>query len=185
MSNHTNHFRNITSAHRALAHVLPTPRSSLAWVLLLLFLWTGAAQAAPLGPGGKTATVAVTITILPYANVQLDVDHVDITLPPGPGSAGPVYVGGTIRTNVPATIYVRITAPQNAPGTWTAQPEVRELPSAGVYRLDTLLQIMVWDLPSGSLGHTYTVLTQGQFAPTVGGVQTPGAGVVIVTVVPQ
>ncbi|MEX0776383.1 MAG: hypothetical protein WD042_11820 [Phycisphaeraceae bacterium] len=139
-----------------------------------------ASAAVATGEDRTTATVAVTITVLPYADVQLDVDHVEVTLPPGPGDAPAVYVGGTIRTNVPAHVSAQITKPLNAPGDWTAEPQSSELANSGVYRFDTLLKIMVTNLPESFTGATYTVALEGR----TGEVQTPGAGVATVTIAP-
>ncbi|MFW6155456.1 MAG: hypothetical protein ACOC95_09585 [Planctomycetota bacterium] len=133
---------------------------------------------------GDTASVAVTVTVLPFAEVSLDVDQVEMVLPDG-GHAEPVYVGGDIATNVPATIYTRITKPQDAPGDWYALPEVRELYEAGSYRFDNLLEIGVWDIPDGEGGGTYVIALEGRFAESYADIVTPGDGTAILTVVPE
>ncbi len=133
----------------------------------------------------RTATVNVRITVLPYATVELDQTSVQVTFVEGATYFGPVTVGGTVRCNVPVQLSARVTPPAGAPGTWVAETMVSSIGNAGVYHFSQLLSLSVSGLPAGVGGQSYPVLMQGQFAPNLGGIHTPLAGVVTLTVVPQ
>ncbi|MGB2937903.1 MAG: hypothetical protein WBD05_06860 [Phycisphaerae bacterium] len=132
-----------------------------------------------------TATVKVTITVLPYAQVLMDVASVQITLPPEGGYVGPVKLGGTITCNVPATIYAHITKPVDAPGDWTAQPAVRRVESRGVHYWPDLLWIEVWSVPPSDEERVYGVNIVGASAGDPSEITPPGAGVAVLTVIPD
>ena len=154
-------------------------------VIALAALLAAAPSAAADGQASDTATVAVTISVQPFAEVTLDLDVVDVVLPPGPGNAEPVYVGGNVRTNVPASVWTRITAPTGAPGNWVVEPEVHTISAAGSYRFDQLMRIIVYDLPDGFAGETYPVSVAGLSASDISEIVKPGAGVATVTVIPD
>ena len=140
--------------------------------------------ASPAGETLATVTVNVTLTILPYAEVQLPAS-VDFALPPGPASGVTVNVAGSVLCNCPVGVYVRMTPPAGAPGTWNAYPSVLSISAGGSHHLDPLLRIVVWDIPALFTGGTFNIKLTGATAAGVGEIKTPGAGEVIVTVVPD
>lgn len=166
-----------------------TIHGSWAAAAALAAMATIAAMAHPAKAGesqaSDSATVSVTVTVLPFAEVMLDQDQVDVHLPDGGGNAEPVYVGGDIRTNVPASVYARITKPDDAPGDWTAEPEQREIDEAGDYRFDELMRIMVYDVPEWSDGLTYSIELDADTVDSFEQIITPEAGTAIITVIPE
>lgn len=153
---------------------------AVAVVALAVILPAGTAPAeAPV-----TATVDVMLEILPYVEVTLDQVSVEIEIPAGATYFGPVYVGGTVVSNCSTMLFARITKPDLAPGVWVAAPASLVIPEGGVHYDEHLLQIMVYDIPAGFTGWTWTVDLSGKSAATPGDVETPPAGWATITVVP-
>ncbi len=151
----------------------------------LMVIGVLAATAGAQDPPRKQAVVQVTIRVLPFAEVTMDVGQVTVTLPAGATTAPPVTVGGTIRSNVGTTIYTRVTPPEGAQGDWVAEPEVRSLATGGTYHLSELLRITVYDLPIGFGGSTHTIGINGQSVGSVNEITKPGTGTATVTVIPD
>ena len=141
--------------------------------------------AAPGGAATTNATVNVTITVLPYAEVRLDQTTLNVTIAEGATVYGPLYVGGTIVSNCPVMVFARINPPVGAPGLWTADTQVARMEAPGVLYFGQLLRVIVWDIPSGYGGGQFTLDVTGHSAVTVSQVPTPNVGEVIVTVVPE
>jgi hypothetical protein len=137
--------------------------------------------AAPAVASSDTATVDVTATILPYAQVTLDVTSLSIIIPAGVTSYGPVYVGGTVLCNSSTTLFTRITKPEGAPGDWQSYP-VSEKKQPGEGYDPNLLRIMIWDIPD--TGWTFELKVSGESVQNSSDVRTPAAGEVVLTVVP-
>jgi hypothetical protein len=148
-------------------------------VLLGLFCPAGPAEA------GTSATVKVTITVLPYAEVRMDQATLNVTIAEGATVYGPAYVGGTIVSNCPVLVFARIKPPAGAPGLWTADTQVARVANPGVFYFGQLLRVVVWDIPSGYGGGAFTLDVTGHSAATLSQVPTPNVGEVIVTVVPD
>lgn len=153
---------------------------AVAAVALAVTLPAAPASAAGLG---DPVTTNLTATILPYAKVTLDETSVEIIIPAGATSFGPVYVGGTVVCNCSTMVFTRITKPVGAPGIWWSQPARSDL-EAGEHYYANLLQIGVWDIPVGGLGWTSTLVVSGESVETTDDIETPAPGEVIVTVVP-
>ena len=85
---------------------------AIAGILLGLFC-----AAAPAGEPLDTATVDVLLTILPYAQITLTADTVQVTLPEGAATAicDPVAVGGTVICNCAVSRFGNVTPPVGKP----------------------------------------------------------------------
>lgn len=69
-----------------------------------------------------TATVPVTVTILPYAEVTLQQSRVDVKVTPSEQLQEiSVTVAGTVTCNYPVTLVATINKPEQANGTWSAR----------------------------------------------------------------
>jgi hypothetical protein len=139
----------------------------------------------PAGAPPQTASVDVTITVLPYAQVSLDQATLNITIAGGQTIYGPMYVGGTVVCNCPVLLFARIQPKSWAPGVWTAEAEVARIDSPGVIFYGHLLRVVVWDIPSDYPGGSFTLQVSGHSVRTISEVPSPASGEVIVTVVPQ
>lgn len=143
----------------------------------------GAALALAIGFSGgpalaqSSATVDIKLTIEPYAKVTLDDTSVQIKIPVGASSVGPVYLGGTVETNCDITVSAVISPPSGAPpGTW--QVAIAGTPfGSGTHHNSQLLSVTVSE---GEGGATYYDLTL--IAKALGESQTPSAGQVVVTI---
>ena len=142
--------------------------------------------AAHAGETLATATVNVTLSILPYAEVHLDQTTLNVTIPAGQTCYGPVYVGGTVECNSSTTLFTRITKPPGAPGLWQSYP-LSETRQPGQGHDPYLLRIMVWDIvwPEGSADWTSALKVSGESVQDLGEVRTPAAGEVVLTVMPK
>ena len=140
--------------------------------------------ASPAGAGTTTATVDVTITVLPYAQVTIDQTTLNVTITAGSTTYGPVYVGGTVLCNCPVMLFARITPPDGAPGAWTADTEVARITAPGFFQFGQLLRVIVWDIPTNYAGGSFDLQVSGHSAPTIAEIPAPGVGEVMVTVVP-
>jgi len=134
-----------------------------------------------------TATVQVTITVLPYAQVSLDKATPDVTMTFSETTTvyGPVYVGGTITCNCPVLLFARVNPPAEAPGDWTADTEVARVENPGVFYFGHLLRVIVWDIPPGTGSLNFTLDVTGQSAAMISEIPSPDVGEVMVTVVPE
>lgn len=153
----------------------------IAALALFLAASAGSMQAGTTG----TATVKVTVTVLPYAEVTLYESHLDITLPAGPANYGPVYVGGTVICNCPVSLFARVTKPPGAPGDWEAAAMEGRVGTPGIHHFNLLLRIVVWNIPAGEGGGDWLLKVEGKKADGLGGVVTPPAGEATITVVPE
>ena len=155
---------------------------AIAGVLLGLFC-----AAAPAAETPTTATVDVTATILPFAQVSLDKATVDITITFSETTTvyGPVYVGGTVLCNCPVLLFARVNPPAGAPGVWQADTEVTRVENPGVFYFGLLLRVIVWDISAGSGSMDFTLDVTGQSAATISEIPSPDVGEVVVTVVPE
>jgi len=154
----------------------------LALAALAIGLFSAAATA---GEPMATATVNVTITVLPYAEVCMDQTTLSVTISPGQTVYGPVYVGGTVTCNCPVMLFARIGPPAGAPGTWAADTMVARIAAPGVFYYGQLLRVVVWDIPSDYAGGSFGLQVSGRFAATMSQIPAPGVGEVMLTVVPE
>lgn len=162
-------------------------------VIIALFACLAGPAAAPTAnsaawasePARRKAVVEVTIRVMPYAEVVMDASTVDVELPPGASSGQTAHLGGTIRTNVSATVYTRITKPAGAPGEWTVEPEVRQVNTPGEHRFEQLLRITVWDVPSWFTGHVFTIEVNSPKVQNPSQITTPPPGSATITVIPN
>ena len=152
--------------------------------LVMAGVLAGLFCAAAAAPAATTASVNVTIRVLPFAEVRMDQATLNVTITGDSATYGPVYVGGTIVSNCPVTVFARIRPPAGAPGTWSADTQVSTISGPGVYYFGQLLRVIVWDIPSGSSG-TFSLDVAGRGAATLSQVPSPNVGEVVVTVVPQ
>ena len=146
-----------------------------------------AASATPaLADGDKhTATVQVTISVLPYAEINLYQTRLDVIIPAGQTTYGPIYIGGAVICNCPVILFARITKPLNAPGDWEAVPNPGEINDPGVHPYDDLLGIMIRNIPPGLTLQNWPLNVNGKKAGNPGGVVQPPAGEATITVVPK
>ena len=139
--------------------------------------------AAPAGQPLATATVNVTLTILPYASVTLS-QQTPLTVTISGGQTNwSVAVGGTVLCNCPVSLSAAITPPAGAPAgwTWIASTKVATIDTAGTHNYNELLTVTVTGDPdTGSFSLTPT----GQGLPKGSTPATPTAGNVVVTVMP-
>lgn len=94
-----------------------------------------------LAQGTATATVNVTITVLPYAKVAFDQETLDIDLGEG-NTGGTFYAGATLSCNCDVTLTAAVEKPTDATGTWTAQAQLNWA-DPGVFYSATLLEISI------------------------------------------
>jgi len=123
-----------------------------------------------------SATVNVTITVLPFAEVRMDSENVEVYLPAGGGNSQPVYVGGTVTANCSVMLLAEIKAPSGAPGRWFATPMVAEVAHPGTH-FDRLVRINVLDVPPGYGGNVSIQV----FGSKLGETPMPNPGQVVVT----
>ena len=140
--------------------------------------------AATAGEPLATATVNITITVLPYAEVQLDHATLQVTIAQNSITYGPVYVGGTVTCNCAVLLYAGINPPTGAPGTWTAGARADTI-TPGVHYYNDLLSVAVKNIDSGYQGGTFNLTVTGN--STAKGAPLPdlGSNVLMLTVVPQ
>ena len=140
------------------------------------------------GQSTATATVNVRITVLPYAEVTLDVQSMSVTISQGRTSWS-VSIGGTVVCNCPVSLSADVTPPPTAPAgwTWSASTKVAKISTPGSHEFrgtgNQLLTVTAAGdaAAAGSFDLTFT----GQGLPRGSTPGTPGAGEVIVTVVPD
>jgi hypothetical protein len=148
-------------------------------VVMLVSFAPGSARAETL----DTATVQVTLTILPYAKVTLSTYTVKVTLPfDAPvATCDPPVVGGTIICNCPVTLFGNVTPPAGAPGIWGVTLKTAHIENPGEHVFADLFEIIV--INSGAGGYfndeVYDTAVSSDFA-TVG-----EEGVVVITAIPQ
>jgi hypothetical protein len=144
--------------------------------------------ASPAGETSATATVNVTITVMPYASVTLS-QQTPLTVTISEGQTNwSVAVGGTVLCNCPVSLSAAITPPAGAPigWTWTAATKVAAISTPGSHDYTSagnkLLTVTVTGNPSpGGFDLAFT----GQGLPGGSTPATPAAGYVVVTVMPQ
>ena len=149
-------------------------RGNLAIAGILLGL---VCAAAPAGAATTSATVAVTITVLPYAEVTVE-PTAEVYLPDEGGSSAMVYVGGTVTCNCPVVLFADIEPPTGAPGRWYAAVMVPEVNEPGVHTYPQLVRIYVANVPAESAG-TFSLDILGT---KLGDYPFPQPGQVVVTV---
>ncbi len=129
-----------------------------------------------------SATVPVTVEVLPFAEVSLSESTMSVTLDEVGGTFEQT-VGAEVRCNVPVDIAADVTPPEGAPGTWTASTDVTSINQGGIHAYASLLRIRVENY--GANGGTWQLALQGDSAADVTEVITPPMGTAIVTVIPQ
>ncbi|MCY2924076.1 MAG: hypothetical protein NT031_01315 [Planctomycetota bacterium] len=155
----------------------------LATNILLMGVLAGLLCAAAPADAATTATVNVSITVMPYAEVRMDRTSVEIAIPAGVTYYGPVYVGGTVVCNCETMLFALITKPDGAPGNWVTYPvSATKQPSQG--HDPHLIGITVLLIPAGFTGWTGTLNVSGKSVQNPGQIGTPAAGEVVLTVVP-
>ena len=145
--------------------------------------------ATPAGAATTSATVAVTITVLPYASVTLSQETpLTVTISEGQ-TTWSVAVGGTVLCNCPVSLFAAVTPPTGAPTgwTWNASTKVATIDTPGTHDYTSagneLLTVTAGggQAEDGSFSLTFT----GQGLPQGSTPATPTAGNVVVTVMPQ
>ena len=146
---------------------------AVAAVALAVTLPAGPALA---GETMDTATVDVTITVLPYAEVRMDQATLDVTIAEGSTTYGPVYLSGTVVCNCPVMLFAEIEPPAGAPGSWYATAMVLDVGDPGVHVFEQLVRIVVVNASPGYSG-TLDILDG-----SLGEYPSPEAGQVVITV---
>ena len=113
---------------------------------MLLVTSASAADGDRASTRSNSVTHRIRIEVLPFAEVRLDTGQLTVKLPAKGGNSKPIIVGGTITTNVPATLAVEMTPPPGAPRTteWEARALVDHVDRPGVHRFDRLLRIQAF-----------------------------------------
>lgn len=116
--------------------------------VMLLILAMAALAAAPALAGEPltTATVDVTATLLPYAEVSLDRDTVKVKLPKRGGSKYK-EIGGAVGNNCPVKLSAKIRKPRRAPGDWSVSVLVPEITEPGFREYGKLVRIKIVNIP--------------------------------------
>ena len=141
---------------------------------MLIALDAAAADRSRSAAGKDSAAHQVRIEVLPFTEVRLDTSRLRIDLPAKGGNAKPILVGGTIRSNVPATLAVDIVPPPGAPRTttWEARALVDRINTPGVHRFDRLLRIQAFKRGNPrKVAEHYTLDLVTRAADTVGRAQ--------------
>jgi len=148
-------------------------RANLAIGGLLIAAFCAPARA---GDVLATATVNITVTVLPFAEVSVDSGTVQVTLPDAGGSSDSVYVGGTVTCNCSVMLFADVEPPEEAVGQWYATLMVPEA-QPGVHVGD-LVRINVLNIPPGHGAD----INLGVLGSKLGENPIPQAGQVVITV---
>jgi hypothetical protein len=145
--------------------------------------------AAPADAATTSATVDVTITVLPYASVTLS-QQGPLTVTIGAEQTKwSVAVGGTVVCNCPVSLSAAITPPAGAPAgwTWTASTKVAAISTGGlhVYTSEGNELLTVSGEGSAAAAGSFNLSFTGQGLPYGSTPVPPTAGNVVVTVMPQ
>lgn len=162
---------------------MKTFKHNLAITGVLIGLFCAAASA-----GTTTATVNVTITVMPYASVTLSQEGPrTVTISEGQTNWS-VAVGGTVVCNCPVSLSAAITPPAGAPvgWIWTAKTTVDAISTSGNHDYTSegnkLVTVRVTGDPTPG---SFDLIFNGQGLPKGSTPATPAAGYVVVTVMPQ
>lgn len=162
---------------------MKTFRRNLAIAGLLIGLLCAAAPAG----AATSATVNVTITVLPYASVTLSQEG-PLTVTIGPQETSwSVAVGGTVVCNCPVSLSAAIASvqPGAAPGwTWSAATNVTQISTPGINVYTSLLTVSGGGSALAA-GSSFSLTFTGQGLPKGPTPAPPTAGNVVVTVMPQ
>ena len=131
---------------------------------------------APAGETPATATVDVTITVLPYAEVRFDEGTLPIDLV---DSSGTFSAGGQVWCNCSVQLTAVVYPPPGATGTWTAIT-VPDTIEPGMHPYDDLLTISISDATPGYFSLELINTRLGEAPPLE-----QGQAIAIVTVMPQ
>ncbi|MBT3201624.1 MAG: hypothetical protein HN350_17110 [Phycisphaerales bacterium] len=132
----------------------------------------------------NTATVDVSITVMPYAEIQMDDATLNVTIAADSTTYGPIYLSGTVKCNHAVTLLASIEPPAGAPeGSWSANMAsgvAAVVSEPGVHAINNLVEveIILTNAPGADYSDTLNILTGG-----LGESVTPQAGQVVVTVV--
>ena len=159
-------------------------RGNLAIAGILLGLLCAAT---PTG-AATTATVNVTITVLPFASVTLSQETpLTVTISQGQ-TTWSVAVGGTVLCNCPVSLFAAVTPPTGAPGgwTWNASTRVATIETGGVYDYTGTGNELLTVTAEGSEANagTFSLTFTGQSLPKGSTPASPPEGNVVVTVMP-
>ena len=93
-------------------------------LLLVIFVVTAAPTAIP-NAARTSAEIKVTITVLPFAEANLDSNAI-VALPEGGGNSQSAFVRGDVTTNCPGRLFADIEPPAGAPGNWPAATDKKD-----------------------------------------------------------
>ena len=159
-------------------------RGNLAIAGILLGLLCAAT---PTG-AATTATVNVTITVLPFASVTLSQETpLTVTISQGQ-TTWSVAVGGTVLCNCPVSLSAAITPPADAPAgwTWSASTKVATISTPGIHVYTSGGNELLTVSGGGSEANagTFSLTFTGQSLPKGSTPASPPEGNVVVTVMP-
>lgn len=132
-----------------------------------------------------TASISVTIHVMPFAEITLTAREVSLTVS-GDAMSVSRHVGGDVTCNMQVRLFADVTPPEGSPPDWTWTATVSNAAlAAGIHTIEQLLSVTIEKGESDAVDETVTLRLEGHAVDSADQVEQPGAGTATVTVVPH